>query len=159
MKTSLFAIALLSSLALQGQAQLISFEQLDKRKNTEGTPVYYFEETSFTGMTYDYSEEVNVSLEHHLVDGLLTLKEGFRDGQKIEYAEFEEGRLHGTYLKLFGSGQKYVEHHYLQGKMHGQQYGWKRDGQLRFVAEYKNGLELSRINYPPPGGFDTLIKN
>ena len=159
MKFYFLIIAMLAGTALYGQAKLISFEELEERKNQADTPVYFYGEHPFTGKTYDYHEQENVSLEHHLENGLLTLKAGFREGQKIEYAEFEAGRLHGLYLKYFGNGQKYVEHHYLNGRMHGRQYGWKRDGRLRLVAEYKNGLELSRITYPPPGGFDTFLKN
>lgn len=159
MKIFTLALSLLFCLGLNAQSKLVSFEELTMQKNDQGTPVYSLDGRPYTGKTYDYYQSENVKLEHHLHNGLLTLKEGFRDDQKIEYAEFKEGQLDGIYLKYFGNGQKYVEHHYRNGKMHGDQYGWKKDGSLRFVLKYDNGLETMRVNYPPPGGFDSMIKH
>lgn len=159
MRIPIFVLLLLFSFGLSGQSTLISFEELEVKKNENGTPVYHFKGQAFSGKTYDYYEREHVSLEHYLDNGLLTLKEGFRDGQKIELAEFKNGVLHGEYVKYFGNGQKYVEHHYKHGKMHGKQFGWKKDGSLRLVAEYDNGIEMMRMDYPPPGGFETLLKN
>lgn len=158
MRILLFVMPLLFSFSLAGQSKLISFEKLEMKKNEAGTPVYYLDGQTFSGKTYDYYEQENISLEHYLNNGLLTLKEGFRDGQKIEHAEFKNGILDGDYLKYFDNGQKYLAHHYKDGKMHGKQYGWKKDGSLRLVAEYNNGIEKMRMNYPPPGGFETLDK-
>lgn len=159
MKTIGSILVLLVGFSLHGQSSLISFTDLKEEKDPAGTPVYYFEGQVFSGKTYDYHEQENVSLEHYLEKGLLRLKEGFRNNKKIEHAEFKDGLLDGVYLKYFGNGQKYVEHHYLAGRMHGKQFGWKKDGSLRFVANYKHGLEIMRMDYPPPGGFDTMIKN
>lgn len=157
--TFTITIAVLISVGLHGQSKLISFEDLEVRKNEMGTPVYYYQGQTFSGKTHDQYERENISLEHHLDNGLLVLKEGFREGQKIEHAEFSGGVLDGDYFKYFDNGQKYVEHHYRNGRMHGMQYGWKKDGTVRFAARYENGLEMMRMNYPPPGRFDQIIRN
>ncbi|PHN04759.1 toxin-antitoxin system YwqK family antitoxin [Flavilitoribacter nigricans] len=152
-------IALCFSLGLSAQSRPVALDDLEIKKDPNGVTVYYLDGQAFSGKTYDFYEQENIALEHHLEQGLLTLKEGFRDGQKIEHVEFKDGILDGVYLKYFGNGQKYVEHRYQSGRMHGLQYGWEKDGTVRFVAEYKNGLEMMRMDYPPPGGFKPMIKN
>jgi antitoxin component YwqK of YwqJK toxin-antitoxin module len=152
MKLPAFFMLLLAAALVNGQSKLISFKDLIVETTEDGVPVHYYAGQPFTGMTQDYYQQENVSLDHHLENGLLTLKEGFRNGQKIEHAEFENGVLDGTYLKYFDDGQKYVEHHYREGAMHGKQFGWNKDGQLRFVSEYKEGVRQTHINYPLPGG-------
>ncbi|MCB0630740.1 MAG: hypothetical protein R2824_24410 [Saprospiraceae bacterium] len=159
MKLPILFILLCSISLLIAQSRIISYQDLNVEKTEEGTPVHYYNGHPFTGTTHDFYEQENISLEHHLKNGLLTLKEGFRNGVKIEYVEFKEGELDGTFLNFFDNGQKYVEHHYRQGAMHGMQYGWNKDGTLRFVSEYEDGLQQSHINYPPPGGFNSRIKN
>lgn len=155
MKNYSILFFILSFCTLHAQQANVSFLDLEKQTNDNGTLVYFFKGEIFSGTTVDSAEHEQKILKYIIENGLIQKQLGWDfDGNLVRSFDYKKGVLHGKVLLFFGNGQKYLEEHYNNGLIDGKQYGWYHDGSRRFIAEYFGGIELSRYEYPKPGSKD-----
>lgn len=74
------------------------------------------------------------------------------NGQLMVEAMFANGARNGLAVTFYESGAKRTKGEFKKGAYHGTWYGWYPDGSVEKVAEFDEGKELSRKNYPEPSG-------
>ena len=136
-------------LSIQLYSQLLSLTELETKPFNEQVTRYFYKGAPYTGMTYDRHEKVQKVMRHVIENGFIQRQLGYDyDNNKVRDYAFKDGVLHGKVLLYFGNGQKYIEENYVNGLSEGKQYGWYRDGSLRFYSECTAGKEYLRYEYP-----------
>jgi antitoxin component YwqK of YwqJK toxin-antitoxin module len=76
----------------------------------------------------------------------------FDNGQLMVEAMYANGDRHGPAVTYYEDGRKRSQGVFKNGAYDGTWEGWYPDGSVEKVAEFDEGRELSRKNYPPPSG-------
>ena len=72
----------------------------------------------------------------------------FPSGQLMVDASFVNGVRDGHAVTFYANGNKRTEGSFRNNKHHGKWQGWYEDGTLKKVAEFDEGKELSREEFP-----------
>ncbi len=78
----------------------------------------------------------------------------FANGQLMVEANYVNGVRHGAAVTFYENGQKRTQGDFKNGAFHGKWQGWYTDGSLEKIAEFNEGEELSRKNFPPKSDGD-----
>ena len=73
-------------------------------------------------------------------------KEYYNDGKKLRLEiNYSMGKKEGMSTEYYDTGEKYVETPYVNNKIDGTQYRYKKDGTIVFEIPYKNGMPIPEI--------------
>ena len=64
----------------------------------------------------------------------------YSNGNKWWENEYQNGQLHGKFIRWHENGNKYREYKYQNGKPHGKYIEWYENGSKWREIEYKNGI-------------------
>jgi|GEM_PF-2126128 len=101
----------------------------------------------FTTRTPDGRPLTEESFRNGALNG--STKIWFDNGQLMVDATYVNGVRHGMAVTYYENGQMRTRGEFKNGAYHGKWQGWYPDGSLQKVAEFDEGEELSRQDYPP----------
>jgi antitoxin component YwqK of YwqJK toxin-antitoxin module len=74
-----------------------------------------------------------------------------KDGQLMYECEYRDGRKWGRAWEKYVNGTLYLERHYFDGLLHGEQREWHEDGRLAEEGLWEFGICLSSKKYDQEG--------
>lgn len=138
---------LLSAFALLHNEK-ISFNSLQKIRDSKGVSTYLLDGKPFTGSTYDEYSAIQIYRELTFKDGLLQKENGwYSNGEKEREFFYLNGVLHGKAIIYHRSGSIYLEENYRNGVTEGKQFRYNCDGSLRAEWDAYGGIILMRLEY------------
>jgi antitoxin component YwqK of YwqJK toxin-antitoxin module len=65
-----------------------------------------------------------------------------RNGQKYWESEYQNGQLHGKYIRWYRNGQKHWEKEWQDGQQHGKTTCWYKNGRKYSEEEWEHGKRI-----------------
>lgn len=123
-------------------------QHLNARIMEDGFPVYYYHNKPFSGFTQNITKN-GFCREFLFENGVMQKEISYYVNGNIEREfTYYNGKRHGKYIGYFEDGKtKMFETNYVNGIMDGMQYGWNKDGTLRYEEQRMDGVILMQIEY------------
>ncbi len=113
-----------------------------------------FKDGKKNGVGITYYQNGEVRSEFNYVDGK---KEGknknyYQEGGLSSDVNYSNDKKHGSYIKYYKTGVTYVDCYYENGKLHGERTVYSREGKVKSVMKYADGLPLPGTKRLKPNG-------